>query len=380
MKIHLAQTRPRRILIYGQLPPPFHGTNIMTQTFLRALKELGYQAKISSKRFSRRIEEVNKIKPAKAGRYFRYFWRFLSDVRQGDADLIVYFLSSQPAGLVAELPFVLFSQIFRIPYVLYLHTRGYGRLYSRSLLFRVIIKRVFHPASACFVLGERLKQEIQFFFLKKIFILPNCIEEHDLPLRISVSEMTRVLYLSNISESKGILTLMESIPRVIQASPNMQFVIAGPWQDPAAKKAVFEFINGQGIQSFVKFLGPLYGKDKDKLLSSSDIFVFPSHYPLEAMSLVVLEAMRAGLPVVTSDIGALPEVVLDGKTGFVIPPHDPESLAEKILRLAQEPRLRGQMGQESRKRFHDHFSFAVYKKRVGLILKDMASSPVHGRP
>ena len=372
---HSARSGPRRILIYGQLPPPFHGTNIMTRVFLRTLQELGLEARISSKQFSRRIEEVNRLKAAKVGRYIGFFRRFLRDLRTSEADLAVYFLSSRPLGLLAELPFVLWARILHVPYILYLHTRGYGRLYSRNLLFREIIRQIFRPAVACFVLGNRLKQEIRVFFPGKIWILPNCIDGPEPPGRASVSSTTQVLFLSNINESKGIRTLLAAIPKVIAASPDVLFVLAGPWQARSVEKDVLEFVERQGIQGSIQWTGPVFGKDKENLLAGSDIFVFPSHYPLEAMSLVVLEAMRAGMPVITSDIGSLPEVVVDGKTGFVIPPQDPEKLAEKIVRLVKEPELRRRMGQESRQRYLTDFSSAVYKKRVGEILEELRFLP-----
>ena len=365
----------RRILVYGQLPPPFHGTNIMTRVFLGTLKELGFEAKISSKRFSLKIEEVNRLKAAKAGRYINFFWRFLRDLRVFRADLVVYFLSSRPLGLLADFPFVLWARIHRVPYALYLHTRGYGTLYSRSRLFRRILRRMFRPALACLVLGDRLKQEIQVFFPGKVFVLPNCIDEPEPFVREPVSTKVRILFLSNLHESKGIWTLLAAMPQVIAASPEVLFVLAGPWQDRSVEKEALGYIERHGIRGSVLRPGPVFGKDKEALLAASDIFVFPSHYPFEAMSLVVLEAMRAGLPVITSDVGALPEVVIEGKTGFVIPPKDPEELARKIVRLVKDPELRRRMGQEGRQRFLSRYTSTVYKKRVGQILGELRFMP-----
>ncbi len=375
MDSHRNGPSTKRVLIYGQFPPPFHGTNIMTQVFFETLQELGVKTRVSSKQFSRRIEEVNLWKAEKVGRYINFFWRFLKDLWTSKANLAVFFLSSRRLGLLAEYPLVLWCRIFHLPYILYLHTRGYGRLCSRSLLFRNIIRRIFRPALACLVLGGRLKPEIEAFFQGKIFILPNCLRDRE-PRETALSmPRPQVLYLSNIHESKGIRTLMAAIPHVIGMIPNVLFIIAGPCQDRSVEKDFLGFVESPGIQESVKRTGPVYGKDKDELLSSSDIFVFPSHYPFEAMSLVVLEAMRAGLPVVTSDIGALPEVVIDGKTGFVIPPRDPAALAEKIVRLVRDPGLRRQMGRESRRRFVTEFTCAVYKQRVGEILEELGIWP-----
>ena len=347
----------------------------MTRVFLRTLKELGFEAGISAKQFSLKIEEVNRLMAAKAGRYINFFWRFRRDLRVFRADLVVFFISSRRLGLLAEFPFVLWTRIHHVPYALYLHTRGYGRLYSRSRMFREILRRMFRPALACFVLADRLKQEIQGFFPGKIFVLPNCVDAPEPFNRAPVSATARVLFLSNLHESKGLWTLLAAMPKVIAASPDVLFVLAGPWQDRSVEKEVLEYIEGHGIRESVQRTGSVFGKDKENVLAASDIFVFPSHYPFEAMSLVVLEAMRAGLPVITSDVGALPEVVIEGKTGFVIPPKDPEELARKILRLVKNPELRRRMGEASRQRFLAHYSAAVYKKRVGQILKELCFLP-----
>jgi len=363
-----------RVLIYGQLPPPFHGTNIMTESFLRAVRELGYDVALCAKNFSRRIEEVNILRPAKAARYIRYFRQFFNEVRYGRPDVLVFFLSARPLGLAAELPLALLSRFFRVPYILYLHARGYGSLHARNFFCRAVIDRLFRPARACLVLGERLKKEIQSFSASSIFVLPNCLAPGELLTRVTGSDMIRIVYLSNLSESKGIRTLMDAIPKVIEAHQNVSFTIAGPWQDQSLKKEIFDFVIGRGLQGFVNFPGRVYEHEKNALLASSDIFVFPSHYPLEAMSLVVLEAMRAGLPVITSDIGALPEAVIDGLTGFVVPPKDPERLAEKILQLAGDPALGQRMGDAGRERFLARFSFSLYKSRVASIMADLFSS------
>jgi glycosyltransferase involved in cell wall biosynthesis len=102
--------------------------------------------------------------------------------------------------------------------------------------------------------------------------------------------------------------------------------------------------------------GEIAGNDKARLLISSDIFVFPTCYPYEGHPFVILEAMAAGLPVISTDQGAIRETVLDGLTGFIVPHSDPRAIAEKILLLLRDSDLRRRMGSASRDRFLRHFT------------------------
>lgn len=359
-----------RILVYGQIPPPYHGSNVMTSIFLKALNKIGYSAKLSQKMFSKDVTEVNRITPVKLFRLLFTLGRFLYNLIEYRPDLVVFFISATRIGIVVDGMFIFLTQIFNVPYVLYLHPRGHGDIYSNSLFFRKFILKIFKSAIACFVLGKIFQSEIQSFYKGKIYILPNCLEENSSVKKESIT-ITKVLFLSNICESKGIFTFVKSIPFIISENKNIEFVIAGPWQDEKLKNIIFDFIKQNNLENFVKFVGPVYGKEKEDMFQSCDIFVFPTNYPLEALSLVILEAMQAGLPVIASNIGALPEVVLDGKTGFVIQPENSNVLAEKVKILIKNPSLRFQMGMESRERFLNYYSFEVYTKNLGTIMNEI---------
>ena len=110
------------------------------------------------------------------------------------------------------------------------------------------------------------------------------------------------------------------------------------------------------------------------LLAAADVFVLPSH--LEGMSNAILEAMASGLPVVAKAVGGNPELVVDGETGLLCRPGDPESMAAAIGRLLQDASLRRRMGEAARKRAVETFSidamlrnYADYYRRVvgGLL-------------
>ena len=107
-----------------------------------------------------------------------------------------------------------------------------------------------------------------------------------------------------------------------------------------------------GIQENVKFLG--FREDVPSLLRAMDVFLLPSLS--EGLPLSVLEALALQKPVVASDVGGIPEVVEDGITGYLVPPKNPQALADKILLLLRNPQLAAEFGKEGRKSVEQAFS------------------------
>ena len=113
----------------------------------------------------------------------------------------------------------------------------------------------------------------------------------------------------------------------------------------------------------VRFLGRR--GDIAPLLAASDVFCLASRS--EGFPRSTLEAMRAGLPVVVSDVGGSREAVRDGETGFVVPPRDPDGFADKLRQLVKNPSLRSQMGSAARRLYEERFTFdAMYKPTLAV--------------
>jgi glycosyltransferase involved in cell wall biosynthesis len=92
------------------------------------------------------------------------------------------------------------------------------------------------------------------------------------------------------------------------------------------------------------------------------------------MPISILEAMAAGLPVVASAVGGIPEIVVDGETGLIVPPRDPDALAAALRRLLDDPELRRRMGDAGRARAEEHFD-VERSRREHLALYDRLLAP-----
>jgi len=129
-----------------------------------------------------------------------------------------------------------------------------------------------------------------------------------------------------------------------------------------------------GLAGQVHFLGPR--RDVPDLLNAMDIFVLPSYS--EGVSLALLEAMAAGLPVIVSRVGGLPEVVTDGENGLLIPPRDAESLAGALERLLGAPDFAKKLGQNARKHVREHYSLDRLGREINEIYEELVENKFGG--
>jgi glycosyltransferase involved in cell wall biosynthesis len=170
--------------------------------------------------------------------------------------------------------------------------------------------------------------------------------------------------VANVRRVKGIDVLVRAAALVHREIPKARFLVAGGFQGVRAEleytEALWSLQQSLGVERVMRFLGQI--KEVAALLKLSDIFVLPSRS--EGLSNALLEAMRAGLPCVATSVGGNPEVVVDGVTGFLVPPDSPEELAERILNLLRDPVLRRRMGQASRFRVLQNFTLDAMGAKI----------------
>jgi glycosyltransferase involved in cell wall biosynthesis len=157
----------------------------------------------------------------------------------------------------------------------------------------------------------------------------------------------RVLMIGRLGVAKGLLDLLHAVPLVGVRIPTVEFLLAGDVEsDPAIEEARARL--GPGAR--VAFLGQVRGEAKLACFRDADILVLPSH--TENLPIAVLEGMAAGLALVVTPVGALPEVLVADRHALFVPPREPALLAQAIGALALDPEARRAMGRANRERFH----------------------------
>ena len=174
----------------------------------------------------------------------------------------------------------------------------------------------------------------------------------------------QVLFLSNLDPYKGPLEVLKAANIIVKQNSMVRFILAGAGSSDQFTNTLKGYINDNRLDEYVKMPGCIFGKEKEDLLSSSDIFVFPSKYKNETFGIVNVEAMRSGLPVISSAEGAIPEIVQDTVTGFIVDPNSPQEIADKVLLLINNPDLRERMGNKGREVFETKYTLEAYAKNI----------------
>ncbi len=147
---------------------------------------------------------------------------------------------------------------------------------------------------------------------------------------------------------KGLDVLIRAFAKARQTREHMWLVLAGDGPDDAALRAL---VDSLGLQDAVRFLG--FQKDPRPLYPGFDLYVLPSLK--EGSPNALLEAMGRGCACVASNVGGVPEAIIDGESGCLVPPSDPDALARVLLELADDPDRRRRLADAARERVESHF-------------------------
>jgi L-malate glycosyltransferase len=185
---------------------------------------------------------------------------------------------------------------------------------------------------------------------EKIVVIPNGIDPARFPARQYSGRPTRVAVVACLREEKRIDVLISAIPQIVASCPDTRFVIAG---DGTCREDLATLARELGVLANIDFLG--HRDDVSAVLSGADIFVLPSRS--EAFPNAIMEAMAAGLPVVASNVGGIPELVEDGRTGHLVQPGDATALADSVIALLQQPQRLEEFGRAARRKVEQSYSF-----------------------
>ena len=191
----------------------------------------------------------------------------------------------------------------------------------------------------------------------RVVRIPNGVAVSDLaasgPARFSAGQL-RLLHFGRLAEDKGLLDILDALAILNEQGSlhRVSLAIAGTGPVLAAAR---QRVAHHGLEAAVRFVGAAFGAQKDQLMADADLFVFPT-YHAERLPYALLESMAAGVVPITSDAGAIPDVVQDGHEGFLVKPRDPRGLAGLLAALLQDPSALPQMSAASRQRIRETYS------------------------
>ena len=394
----------KHILFITPLPPPVHGSAMVSQCIKDSELIRGeFDCDFVNLSTSRRMDEIGKGGAKKllrfAGSFFLLFYKLLLH----RYDLCYLAITCHGVGFLKDAPFVLLCKLFGRRIVIHQHNKGMNGCIDRWP-YRWLIPYIYKHARVILLSWHLYPDIAQAVKREQVMICANGIretvsgersvlngtdikhstlnskhytlnskqEKRDLtkPLTAHRSPLTvNLLFLSNLIPSKGVYVLLDACKMLKDRGVAFQCNFVGGESKEMDRRVFGEAVKERGLEGHVLYHGPKYGEEKEQYWRMADVFVQPTYE--DCFPLTILEAMQHGLPVVSTDEGAVPDMVADGENGFVCRRKDAEGLAQALERLLQDEALRHRMGAEGYRRYKEKFTLQCFEQRFTEILREM---------
>lgn len=278
---------------------------------------------------------------------------------------IVHVNVASDASFLRKSFFIRLSKFFRKKIVIHQHGGDFETFYQEEQTKRgkAYIRNVLNMADVFLVLSPAWQE----FFQKlidpsKIRLFPNAVPQAD-PFEKQYGQQ-KILFLGRLCKEKGIGELFEVLPKLHQEFPKMKMFLGGIWENEELR------IRAEEMKDYVISIGWVTGEKKEKYLQDCDIFVLPTYF--EGQPVSVLEAMIYQCGIVASCVGGIPSMIKDGDTGILIRPRNTENLEESLRDLLTDSELCRRLGKHAGEKAKKEFSMDQSVERLIGIYEEIS--------
>jgi len=183
-------------------------------------------------------------------------------------------------------------------------------------------------------------------------------------------ERTKIVgYIGRLSEEKGVLNLIEAMPLVLKRIEDIHFVICG---DGVLADGIKKIIKAKNLEAYVKLTGWISHEDVPRYLNEFRILVLPSF--TEGLPNIMLEAMACGTPVLATSVGAIPDIIMESRTGFLLTSNNPKHIAERIVEILDKPEILEKVSISAYRYVKENFSYEKNFEAWQKILSELTGA------
>lgn len=348
----------------GSLPPPLIGPTIATRIILNSKINEKFNLIHLDTSDHRNINTLGVVDLKNIYLAFKHYCVLCWLIINKWPDMVYIPVSQTTKGYLRDSVFILISKFFGRKVICHLRGGNFKNWYeTTNSSTKWFVRKIHTLVDGQIVLGEKLINLFEGIISREnIFVVPNGRDFSFQNDKVEIFEneqntrTIRILFLSNLIKEKGYKDVLYSVKEVAQYFMTVKYIFAGIWMSDKERIECDKYIKNEEIEEFIDFVGIVKGKDKRTLLQKADIFLFPTYYPPEGHPWVIVEAMAAGLPIISTDQGAITESIIDGVNGFIVEKQNPQQIAEKIKLLIENPEIRIKMGKESRRLYEEKFT------------------------
>ncbi|RFM26647.1 glycosyltransferase family 4 protein [Deminuibacter soli] len=351
-----------KLLIIGQIPPPYGGQSINIEKMMRCLEQNRFNFRFVRMDFSETTHNMGIFTPRKLAKLVAVFCKIIVQLIVYRPGLVYY----PPAGrgkaaMLRDIALLLPVRLLGFKTVFHYHAGGISELYAGlHPLLKPFYRLAYFKSDYAICLSEYGKKDPVFLKAKQIVVIPSGVQE---PVSRSVRngvQSKEVLFIGKCSESKGLLSFIEVIRACREKDAAITGLVVGELGGEKEKNAVEQAIS-DGI---LHYAGVQLGANKAACFNRAGLLLFPSFFEAENFPTVILEAFSYGMPVVASTWRGIPDQVIDGYNGFLHNWHDIQGMTISVLSLIADNELYTKLSVNARETYETKYTQAIFESSV----------------
>lgn len=350
------------------MPPPVHGASMMGKYIhdSQVVNET-FDCHYINLTTAKNLADIGKVGLRKLIQFVQLLYRIRKEVKKLKPQLVYVTPNACGGAFYKDFIVVQLLKAMGCKVVAHYHNKGVATRQNHKpdkWLYRQFFKGI-----QIILLAEPLYEDMQQFVKREqVLFCPNGIPESSPTNKPpQKGSLPHIFFLSNLLIDKGVLTLLDACKQLKEQGYVFQCDFVGGETADMNAECFKRECEQRGIADCVTYHGRKYGEEKLTFFQQADIFVLPTFN--ECFPLVLLEAMEQSLPCISSAIGGTPEIVDEGKTGFLVPCREVQPLAERIGILLKDETLRKQLGKAGRAKFEREYTLPRFEENIERCLE-----------
>ena len=322
-----------KILFFGPYSPPITGQSLAFKAVVDAYDQQEYVL-VDTSRFKSKI--FNSLYTS-----LKSPWLLLT---QNNISTVYFTCTRSFQGSIKDSIMLFWAGLLKKRVVNHLHGGDFKDfIQNRKGLYNFFLRKLYRNVDTSIVLTEGMIQEMSDFPKMKVYVVKNFYSDHFERKNGSKREIPIISYFSSIIESKGILDFLQAAKMASEKKPEILFKVAGRFSADylSSKRSLKKSCNKfreENTHINLQWYEQIDPKNRWDFLSESDILVLPTHYAIEGIPLVIIEAMRCRNAIITTKHKYLPELVNESN-GRIVDIQSPHQIADAILELLDDPEV-----------------------------------------
>lgn len=360
----------KKILLILHLPPPLHGASQVGLN-IKNSKEINskYLTEYINLSLSNTYSAIGMLNLLKIFRYIGTIILFIDRLLFFKPHLIYITPNATGLGFLKDSVFILIAKCFINPkkIILHFHNKGVNKYYDRTV-YKKLYEFLFKDVNIL-ILSKLLEYDFKRIKSSMNFITcPNGINVEIKNKKNKQFDKLKIIFLSNLIPSKGVFKVLDICKKLIEENIQFECILVGD-AEKSIKKRVNNIIKSE-LKNYVKYLGKKVGIQKYNLLENSNVLLFPTEYKKECFPLVLLEAQAFGLVCITTNEGAISEIV-NKETGFIVKDQKISNYVSLLKYLVNNKLDWKKMSQSSKKSYNLNFTFKRFEQRICSIFESL---------